>query len=60
MAKDKQYTSKDIDLLSDRDHVRIRLPVYAGNTKYTEYEIPQFNTPTFSLGTVGFIPAACG
>lgn len=52
----KQYTSEDIQVLSDRDHVRKRLPVYAGSTSIAEYTIPVFGDD-FLLRKVSFVPA---
>lgn len=46
----------EIKVLSDRDHVRFRLPVYAGNTEIVNYEIPIF-TNSFEIKQVSFIPA---
>lgn len=53
----KTYTEKDIQVLSDRDHVRLRLPVYAGSTAKHEYEIPFFANDKLELRKVSFIPA---
>jgi len=58
VRKKKEYTEKDIQVLSDRDHVRLRLPVYAGSTAVHEYEIPIFSNGDFHLQTVSFVPAA--
>lgn len=57
MAKDKQYTSKDIKLLSDRDHVRQRTQVYLGNMHPVVYKIPLLTEDSFTLADVEFIPA---
>lgn len=51
------YVSSDIRILSDRDHVRLRLPVYAGNTKTTEYEVPLFINGGIEIKNIEFIPA---
>lgn len=56
MSKNKEYTSNDIQVLSDRDHVRKRLPVYAGSTSVAEYFIPIFDDE-FSVRKVAFVPA---
>lgn len=53
----KTYTEKDIKVLSDREHVRYRLPIYAGSTEPTEYKIPLFTETDFRVDTVTFIPA---
>lgn len=53
----KQYTEKDIQALSDREHVRLRLPVYAGSTAWQEYTIPIFTKDALDFQTVSFIPA---
>lgn len=53
----KAYNENDIQVLSDREHVRLRLPVYAGNTKSTWYEIPIFHQTEFSMKMLKFVPA---
>lgn len=55
--KKNTYTEKDIQLLSDRDHVRLRLPVYAGSTAVHEYEIPCFANNSLEFKKLSFIPA---
>jgi DNA gyrase subunit B len=55
--KKKEYTSKDIRVLSDREHVRLRTQVYLGNTKLTSYKIPLFIGGKFAVKEVEFIPA---
>ena len=57
VTKNKKYTEEDIEVLSDREHVRLRLPVYAGSTSTAEYEIPVFDNKKFRIETVSFIPA---
>lgn len=57
MAKTKEYTSKDIKILSDREHVRQRLSLYAGNTKIQQYSVPLFINETFVIKTMEFVPA---
>ena len=57
MAKKKEYTSADILVLSDREHVRLRTQVYLGNTKLTSYKIPLFIGGKFAVKEVEFIPA---
>ncbi|TFH04304.1 MAG: hypothetical protein E4H14_15050, partial [Candidatus Thorarchaeota archaeon] len=57
MAKDKQYTGKDIKALSDRDHVRLRTQIYLGNTHPAEYWIPELTSDKFQINKVEFIPA---
>lgn len=46
----------EIKILSDREHVRFRLPVYAGNTEFVTYEIPIFLN-NFEIKQIIFIPA---
>lgn len=53
----KKYTDKDIISLSERDHVRLRLPIYAGSTSITEYDIPFFINSTLNIKPTSFIPA---
>lgn len=52
----KQYTSKDIEVLSDREHVRLRTQIYLGNTHKTSYQIPLFLNG-FNVEEIEFIPA---
>jgi len=35
----KQYTEKDITVLSDRDHVRLRVGIYFGSNQQTDIEV---------------------
>lgn len=57
MAKDKQYTSADIQSLTDREHVRLRTQIYLGNMHPAEYTIPSLTSPELEPVTVEFIPA---
>lgn len=57
MAKDTNYTASDIQDLDDRSHVRLRLPMYAGNVNLTTYKIPMLTETEFKLKEVEFIPA---
>lgn len=57
--KKEEYTADDIEVLSDRDHVRKRLPVYAGNKEMTTYKVPFFtDDKKIIFKEVSFIPAA--
>lgn len=51
------YNSSDIQILSDRDHVRLRTPIYLGNMNRVECSIPLFVNDTFCLSQVEFVPA---
>lgn len=57
MAKQKQYTGADIQVLSDREHVRLRLPVYAGATSPHTYDVPLFIGNKFRVEKITFVPA---
>lgn len=57
MAKTKKYDENDIQVLSDRDHVRLRLPVYAGSTNEQTYKIPILSNNSLSFTQLAFIPA---
>lgn len=57
MKKNNSYTSKDIQVLSDFEHVRLRTNVYLGNMNPTTYEIPVLTADKFELQTVEFIPS---
>lgn len=51
------YTSNDIKVLSDREHVRVRTNVYLGNMSPTTYEIPLLTEAKFKTQVFEFIPA---
>ena len=51
------YTSDDIQELSDRDHVRKRTQIYLGSTNRTEYPVPTFLDKAFGINTYEFVPA---
>lgn len=55
---EKQYTSDDISVLSDREHLRLRISMYAGNTNTTSYMMPNFTDNKFDITKVEFVPAA--
>lgn len=57
MSKNKQYTEKDIKVLTDFEHVRARTNVYLGNTTKTEYVVPFFLKDKLTIKKVEFIPA---
>lgn len=57
MSKKKEYTTEDIRVLTDREHVRMRTQVYLGSTKPTAYEIPLFHEKSIDVKEVTFIPA---
>lgn len=53
----KKYTAKDIQVLTDREHVRLRTQVYLGNTSETTYSVPLFLNNKFEIADMSFIPA---
>lgn len=53
----QQYTSDDIELLSERDHCRLRVPVFLGNNNPTDYALPFFTKDGFKIRTMTFVPA---
>lgn len=53
----KEYTAKDVRLLNDREHVRLRTQVYLGNTHPTAYKVPLFTREKFEVEYITFIPA---
>jgi DNA gyrase/topoisomerase IV subunit B len=57
MARKKEYTGSDIQVLTDQEHVRLRTQIYLGNTHPTEYDIPIFEDGQFRVEEVTFIPA---
>ncbi len=57
VAKNKEYTSKDIKVLSDHEHIRKRTAVYLGNMNPATYNVPLFLNGTFDIKQFEFIPA---
>jgi len=51
------YTAADIDVLSERDHVRLRTQIVLGNTEPTIYKVPLFLKNQFKIEEIEFIPA---
>jgi DNA gyrase subunit B len=56
MAKDKKYTADDIQDLSDRDHCRLRVPLFLGNNNTVSYKLPTFDN-LFTIKEYEFCPA---
>lgn len=56
-VKDQNYTSNDITVLSDRDHVHKRLGMYAGNTNPITYNVPIFTSNSLTIKPLEFVPA---
>jgi len=54
---DKNYSAKDIKVLSDREHVRLRTAIYLGSTEETSYEVPIFEKDDIKIKQKFFIPA---
>jgi DNA gyrase subunit B len=54
---DKSYSSSDIQVLSDRDHCRLRSQIYVGSTEMTSYEMPIFEKNDIFIKQKDFIPA---
>jgi DNA gyrase/topoisomerase IV subunit B len=55
MAKD--YSSNDIKVLDDREHVRIRTQLYMGSMEMSDITIPVFRNKTIDIVNTQFIPA---
>jgi len=55
--KDKDYTSDDIKILSDMQHVRLRTQIYLGSTETASYEVPIFEKDDIKIRQKHFIPA---
>jgi len=51
------YTEKDIQILTDHEHIQKRTAMYLGNMKPTAYEIPMFLNNEYKQETVTFIPS---
>lgn len=59
MTAAKNYTSDDIQVMSDIEHVRARTQIYLGNTNLATYDIPTLSmTDGFSVQPLEFVPAA--
>ena len=58
MSKQKTYTGKDIQVLSDQEHVRKRVPIYLGSNEVTSFNVPFFLNEKFEVKQVSFVPAA--
>lgn len=58
MTTVKKYTSDDIAVLSDIEHVRIRTQIYLGNTNLTTYDVPVLGDGTFKVEPIEFVPAS--
>jgi len=54
----KAYTAKDIRVLSDAEHVRMRTNVYLGNTNITTYSVPILTGEELEVKQFSFVPAA--
>ena len=52
----KDYTSEDIEVLTDIEHVRRRTQIYLGSMNETEYDIPVFGDD-LGVENIKFIPA---
>lgn len=53
----KQYNESDIKLLTDAQHVRTRLGMYAGSNTATTYPYPFFKQNGLKITPVTFVPA---
>lgn len=58
MAKSQNYTSSDIKVLTDFEHVRQRTNVYLGNTNIAQYTVPILTGTALEIEQVEFVPAA--
>lgn len=52
-----KYTESDIQVLSDAQHVRIRLGMYAGSNTATTYYYPLFSGGKLNIVPLTFVPA---
>lgn len=57
VSKKKEYTSSDIKVLSDHEHIRKRTAVYLGNMNTATYSVPLFVNGKFEIRQFEFIPA---
>jgi len=51
------YTSSDIQVLTDQEHVRKRTPIYLGSMHDTDYLLPVFENNSINVKEVSFTPA---
>lgn len=59
MSKVKsQYTSNDIDLLTEREHVRLRTDMFLGSMVREEFVMLDLLAPSLQIKPVSFVPAA--
>jgi DNA gyrase/topoisomerase IV subunit B len=56
-AKEKEYTGADIQVLTDREHVRLRTNVYLGNMNKVAYPYPKISPGKFSIENYEFVPS---
>lgn len=54
----KNYTSEDVQVLDDIQHVRLRTAVYLGNMNEVTMTVPSFVDSTFTVSDMTFVPAA--
>lgn len=54
----KEYTSEDIKVLDDIQHVRLRTAVYLGNMNEVAMKVPSFVGDKFTINEMTFVPAA--
>lgn len=55
--KNNEYTSNEIVVLSDRDHVRKRVNIYLGSKTPTTYQVPIFIHGGIQIREFTFVPA---
>lgn len=53
----KKYTADDVDILNERDHVRIRTPMFLGDTNVTQYSILDLSGTSLNPEEISFVPA---
>lgn len=56
-SKHPAYTAEDIDLLDDREHVRLRTQIYLGNMQPSTYTVPLFVNGRLTTKQFEFVPA---
>ncbi len=55
--KKNDYNSKDIVVLTDREHVRLRTQIYLGNMSKVSYDVPIFIGNKFKIKNLAFCPS---
>lgn len=53
----KKHHNEEVQVLTDREHVRLRTPMYLGSTVPTTFTVPVLNDDSISFQNFTFVPA---